>query len=81
MGANGAIVLPEAAANQDAISLDKGKPPTVETDDWLVALLSTLWHSRDQSAETRDIAESNVNPEGSRYRQPSLLGHASGPPE
>lgn len=28
----GAIVLPEAAANQDTISLNKGKPPTVETD-------------------------------------------------
>ena len=38
------------------ISLNKGKPPTVETDDWLVALLSSLWHS------TRDIVESNVNP-------------------
>lgn len=64
MGANGTIVLPEAAANQDAISLDKGKPPTVETDDWLVGLLSTLWHSRErQSAETADIVESNVNPE------------------
>jgi hypothetical protein len=51
---NGAIALPD---------LNKGKPPTVETDDWLVGLLSTLWHSRDrQSAETRDIVESNVNP-------------------
>lgn len=48
-------------ANQDTIPLDKGKPPTVKTDDWLVELLCSLWYSHDRSSETRDIVESNVN--------------------
>lgn len=53
-----------APSNQDTDPLKKGKPANVKTDDWLVALLSSLWHqSCDKSAKTREIVESNVNPE------------------
>lgn len=49
------------AANQNVDPLENGKLPNIANDDWLVALLSSLWHSRDQSAETREIVESKVN--------------------
>lgn len=56
--------------NQNISPLDKGKPANVKTDDWLVALLSCLWHhSRDQSAKTREIIGSNVKPEEAEIAQ------------
>lgn len=59
-------------------------PSLRTTDDWLVGLLSTLWHSRDrQSAETGDIVESNANPEEADIvsRLFSSILYASRPPE
>lgn len=36
---------------------------TIHHDDWLVAMMWSLWHSRERSAKIRAIVESSVDPE------------------